>query len=458
MTGRRTFLQQLTSGTGSVLLASVCRRLFAEEELAETVPPRFVFVLEGNGLNPQQIHPPGIPFRPREERDVFRSFSLSGVQLPPALEPVADYRHRITILQGLSGRVAGGGHSNNFGALGAFNCKGGSGRSGQAVDVTIDANLGKKIGGIFPVVNLGISQNAADSVIYNSSCWGPGRKLPTFCDPFMAFTTLFGNSVGSDRRAVLDSQRDLLSFLRDDIRRAKIRLGSVDRQKLDVYLQACEELRARGNRLVDLSTEISHAAPRPDDKYHSGVETDRLDAHFEMAAAALISGLTNVVTIASGVGDPYFNVKFSGLDIPFGKHAIGHGGGLINLTADEMTTRIRRYHFELICRLMQKLERVPEGNHTMLDNTLIVYLSDAAEAHHSQCWEWPIVMLGDAGRRLTAGARYLSYPDYGRTGHRTVRNFYIALQQTVGIQGGFGHPDPNLRDLDQSGPLEELLG
>ena len=51
----------------------------------------------------------------------------------------------------------------------------------------------------------------------------------------------------------------------------------------------------------------------------------------------------------------------------------------------------------------KKLESIPEGNGTMPDNTVIVYLSDGAEGHHSRTWEWPFVMLGNAGGKLKAG-------------------------------------------------------
>ena len=125
----------------------------------------------------------------------------------------------------------------------------------------------------------------------------------------------------------------------------------------------------------------------------SAVETDRLDAHFDIAAAALIGGLTNVVTLASGVGNPFFSVRFTGLGIDFAKHGIGHGGTYNGMTWNVMSTTIRRFHFELIARLMKKLEAVPEGGGTMLDHTTIVYLSDAAEGHHSRCWEWPFVLI-----------------------------------------------------------------
>src|SRR4030095_15007528 len=111
-------------------------------------------------------------------------------------------------------------------------------------------------------------------------------------------------------------------------------------------------------------------APVVSDKYRSQVETDRLDAHFDLAAAALIGGLTNVVTIASGVGSPFFVVQFGGLGISVRKQSIGHGEPYKDRTWEDLAITIRRFHFELIARLMKKLEAVPEGHGTLLDNTL----------------------------------------------------------------------------------------
>ncbi len=312
--------------------------------------------------------------------------------------------------------------------------------------------------GIFPIINLGISQNPADTVIYNASCWAPGKKLPTHCRPDSAFGMLFGSAATGDRTHDALAQRDLLDYLAADIRRVERGLGGIDRGTLPSYLAACESLRHRQNRLVEVRDQIAEVAPIPDDKYQSLVETDRLDAHFELVAAALISGVTNVATIASGVGDPYFNVRFRGLGIEVGKHAIGHHGSFGGLTSEEMATRIRRFHFQLIARLMQQLDSVPERDGTMLDNTVIVYLSDAAEAHHSSCWEWPFVLLGKLGSRHHPGGAYLAYPGYGKQGHRTINNLYCTLLQAAGAPcNQFGHVDPQLNDLDQTGPLVELI-
>lgn len=119
---------------------------------------------------------------------------------------------------------------------------------------------------------------------------------------------------------------------------------------------------------------------------------------------------------------------------------------------------IRRFHFELIARLMKKLQSVPEGDGTVLDNTVIVYLSDGAERHHSSCYEWPMVLIGNLGGRLRTNGRYLCWPKYGVKGHRTIANLYCTLLHAAGApRDSFGDADLALKDFDQSGPLDELL-
>jgi len=233
----------------------------------------------------------------------------------------------------------------------------------------------------------------------------------------------------------------------------------VDREKMDALASAFESLHTTTERLVEVRERLKTAAPTPDDKCASEIETDRLDAHFELAAAAMIGGLTNVATIASGVGFPYFSIQFQGLGIDMPKHNIGHALYLKDdVTGWELSQKIRAFHFQLIARFMQKLQLVPEGDGTMLDNTVIVYLSDGAETHHSRCFEWPFVVLGNARGRLKTNGQYVVLPDYGRPGHRTINTLYTALLHAAGTpREEFGSPDPNLDTAMFRGPLPELL-
>jgi hypothetical protein len=328
------------------------------------------------------------------------------------------------------------------------------------VGPTIDGVLGRSFPGIYPNLVLGIAANADESVIFNCSADAPGRSLPTICRPDLAFSRLFGSVAEGQARASFAARRNLLDFMRDDVRRVQQRLGSVDREKLDSLAEAYDSLHTTTERLVEVRDKLKAAAVVQDDKFASAIETDRLDAHFSLAAAAMIGGLANVVTIASGVGFPYFNVLFQGLGIEMQKHQIGHALYLEDdVTGWELSQKIRAFHFQLIARFMDKLKSVPEGDGTMLDNTVIVYLSDGAETHHSRCFEWPMVVLGNVRGKLRTDGRYVVLPDYGRPGHRTINTLYNALLHAANLPGRdeFGSPDPNLdRDMYR-GPLAELL-
>lgn len=88
----------------------------------------------------------------------------------------------------------GGGHSNDFGALDASNAKGGVGSSGLPAAETIAFALGKKLGGVFPQIGLGISDRPEDTVICHRSASGRGKALPTPCNPDRARFTAAGSA------------------------------------------------------------------------------------------------------------------------------------------------------------------------------------------------------------------------------------------------------------------------
>jgi hypothetical protein len=302
-----------------------------------------------------------------------------------------------------------------------------------------------------------MSKRLENNVIYNISALEKDRPLPTMCKPDQAYAALFGSVANGAAKEEFAARNNLLDFLRRDIKKVQGELVGQEREQFDAYLESFETLRNRQSRLNEIEHTLREKGPAPNDKYTSEVETDRLDAQFDIGAAALICGLTNVLTLSSAAGIRDFDVTFKGLGINLDKHSIGHGGSFEGKKWDELYNIIRRYHMDLIAGLVRKLEAVREGDGTMLDNTVILYLSDGAEAHHSRCWEWPMVMLGNMGGKLKAG-RYVDYPGYGHKGHRTTANMYVTLLQLAGSQRtSYGVADPNLKDLDQHGPLEELL-
>ena len=66
--------------------------------------------------------------------------------------------------------------------------------------------------------------------------------------------------------------------------------------------------------------------------------------------------------------------------------------------------KIRNYNCQHAhVKLMQSLESVPEGNGTMMDNTLIVYTSGNADKQHTSASTWPFILLGNCGGQIKTG-------------------------------------------------------
>ncbi|MFM9963435.1 MAG: DUF1552 domain-containing protein [Planctomycetaceae bacterium] len=441
-----------------MLLNPVLMQLAAQAAGASSaVRKRFVFVVQCNGIDPNHVVPVGLPRRRDKElmtNDTTVATPLADHELPAPIAALTPFKDRLTIIRGLSGCIAEGGtggHSTNHGALGCY--PGSQGPMAQ----TIDWALGEACPGIIPCIGLGIMGKPDQTLNYNLSASAPGKAAPIQCAPEQAFKGLFGSVTGGVSRAQFDHRTSLLDFMVDDVRRARNALAGEERVALDPYLEAFAALHGRQGKIDAIKPALTAAMPKLDEKFAKPTETNRLESQFETGAAALIAGLTNVLTLTSGGGGQQY-VPFPELGIPIDGHDYGHGKGVNGKTYEDCFVAVRQYHCQLIASLAAKLQSVREGDGTMLDNTLIVYLSDSGEAHHPDLKDWPVVLLGGLVGKLQPGGRYLQTPTYGAKSHRTLSNLYLTLLQAAGKpRDKFGVPDNGLRGIDQTGVINELL-
>ena len=138
---------------------------------------------------------------------------------------------------------------------------------------------------------------------YRLSASGPGQACPIVCSPEMAFKSLFGSVAEGNSAKDFDQKANLLDFMIDDVKRAQSRLASEERAKLDGYLAAFDTLHSRQKQIAGLRESLKTNAPRIEgEKLRPSVSTTLLESQFEIGAAALIAGVTNVLLITSGGG------------------------------------------------------------------------------------------------------------------------------------------------------------
>ena len=452
MKSRRSILQSISLGASSLALAPFLNRYACSEEVVAEArtPKRFLFVVKSSGLQAEFINPEGL----QHGGDSIVDESLGDRKLAEGMESLEPFRNRLTILQGLSGRMCNPGHSSHYGALGAYK----AGAHSQPSDATIDGFLAQQLPSVFNHVGLKMGDGSQGTAYPAISAMGKNRQLPFQCNPELAFQNLFGSiAAGGDIKRNYLRTGNVLDAMSEDIRKLQKQLPQQGREKLDHYLGGFEALRDRRLKLVGMQDVLKRHAPEVSDKYTSKFSTDHLEAHFDMAASALITGITNVVTVHTCD----LNSSYQGLGITPKVHSVGHGASSGSMSSQECRNLIRKFHFNLISEVARKLESIPEDDGTMLDNTVIVYVSDNSDKHHSTATEWPMVVLGNMAGRLNSKGRYLAYPAYGKAGHHhTIGNWLTTLCHIAGTPvDHFGQPDFAIgKEKDQMGPLAELLG
>lgn len=463
MINRRDWLTGMAAG--SALMSPLTRSLAAQAAGAAAPPPpkRFVFVLFENGLRESEVQPLGLPMA----SETVRIRELAQLELPEkVIHPFAPFKDRMTLIQGLRGTHLNPNHGAGYGALSGLPQAPADKRRVRAE--SIDAALARVSPGLFPVVVLGINGGGTEtSTAYGISAWGQGKPIPIQCRPELAYESLFG-SAGADRNDFL-ARKNLLDFVASDLKHVRSGLGAAGKEQLDYHLDALQSLSTRWGKLGALKDDGKLAEHAPQPPGSPQLMPDVIAAQFDIAAAALTAGLTNVVTITSGLGGLSPNYKgFSNM----GQHSAGHGNPdpELGVRGSEIVRRAHQFMAERTAELLKRLESIPEGNGTMLDNTLVVFMSDSAERQHSQGTQWPVVLIGNVGGQLKTG-RLITYPmqaklienDYGDSREQgfgqptnpTLNRLFCTLLHAAGApRENFNLLVPG---LDENGPLAELL-
>jgi hypothetical protein len=479
-TTRRQILKGVSLGASGFILSPLVDQLVAHAEGAAGQTQRFVFVVKSSGLTPGELVPRGMTSelldigeavksgdnyatgKKLKPADKLLNRSLAGQELPVSLAPLAPFKDRMMILQGLSGNMVKGGHTSGYGAMSCVKGNGGSNGSGTPTAETIDSIMARKFPAVFSHLGLStvtrtMGSGSADSVCYPGiSAAGPGKALPFQGSPTQAYRTLFGSVASGSARKKFDLRSNVLDMMASDVRQLQKQVSAPEREKLTFHVEAIEDLQRRRVAIAKMSDQIRKGAPVVTENFTSTEVIDRLDAHFDLAAGALISGLTNVITIRpDGLGTPYTGLGINAVNV----HGIGHGVAPEGFESpDEARSAIRKYHLQQVAKLAAKLRAVPEGSGTMLDNTTIIYFSDVGDKHHASNREWPYIVIGDVGGKLKTTGRYVQYPGKGNAGHHTIANWWMTLlHATSQPQDEFGMKDSNVAAAAQKGPLVEFL-
>jgi hypothetical protein len=344
-----------------------------------------------------------------------RAFDLT----PSALSPLDPFRDHITIISNTDVRNAeafeapeiGGDHFRSSAVfltqMHPRQTQGSDVRVGTSLDQHYAQKFGQETA--IPSLQLCIENvDQAGGCSYGYSCvytdsisWAaPDQPLPMVRDPRSVFDVLFGvGATPQDRAERRSEDRSILDWIGQDVSRLKNTLGSVDRARLSDYLDDIREIERRLQR-VEAQNSSGEARELPGAPI--GVP-DSFEEHiklmFDLQALAFASDITRV--FAFKLGRDASNRVYADSGVSTGFHSASHHGD----REDRVTAfaRINRYHISMIPYFLDRLRRTPDGDGTLLDNTLVLYGSPMGNSNvhnHKRC---PLFLAGHAGGKLKGG-------------------------------------------------------
>lgn len=430
--GRRDFLAAMGLGAGSPLLGCIFDRLLPEAMGA--VNPgrkRFLMFTHGGSLLEQDY------------TCVVRS--PTDFDLTPVLAPLQPYKQDLIVLSKFYVPFDKRLHGNQYAVLSMMassNQNYGEPYGRPPGGISFDRFLANQIGGkdAFSSIAQGLHDGKNPAACLSAD--GQNKEFPAIGNPIEAYDRYFGNGVpgGStqDTQALLAQDRSVLDAVRGDIARMSSKLATPERAKLDQYLESLRGLERQLGELAKGQTTCEKPAKPTTSSDRISVAT--VDAHLSVQFAAHLCGLTRVSHFSlHGYGSPHH--AYSWLGDTTGYHLCHHNSNRA------MILKIETWVMTKVAELAGRLAKTAEGNGSMLDNSLLMFLNTCGGKHHNGSDTYSIQTLGRAGGALRTG-RYLSYG----IGAHSLADPYVAFANALDVPiKTFGNP------AHCKGPLPGLL-
>ena len=436
--GRRTILR----GAGAALALPFLDAMAPALSAAAKPAKRFGAVYVPNGIMMQN-------WTPKTEGAAF--------ELSPTLQPLAPYRDRLLVLSGLNcippPDAVDNAHpkaSTRF--LTDVPPKYTRGTADLRAGTSMDQIAAKEIGNQTQLASLEVGLESSESAgtcssgfscAYTSTIsWrAPTTPLPMEHDPRVVFERMFGDSGSTDgnaRRARMQADASILDSVIQKIGRLEKEFGAGDRAKLSEYFEAIRDVERRIQK-----SEQQHATELPTMEHPAGVPAkfdDYAKLMYDLIALAYQGDMTRIFTFM--IGREQSGRTFPEFGIPDAHHAISHHQN--DPVRLGKLAKVNAYHITLFTRLLEKLKATPDGDGSILDNSIMIYGSGMSNGNAHDPKNLPIIVLGGGSGQIKGG-RHIQYPK-----DTPLANLHLTVLDMLGV-----HID---HIGDSTGEFKELSG
>ncbi len=335
-------------------------------------------------------------------RDWTPTRSGTDFEYSPILKPLEPLHEHVTVVSNL--RNKGGESTNPHGIIEEtwLSCVAPDSRDRSASGlrgVTADQLAARVIGRETPLPSLELCGEPGGAINYRT----PQQPLPLEGNPRNVFYTMFGQGdTYEERIAILNYSGSLLDYVRDATARLNGKLDPADRVRVSDYLDSVREVETRIQKLEAGARELSglpDAPLGPPDDF-----TELLDIQFEMIALAFQTDQTRIASMRM-IREASMRV-FSNVDVQEAFHPLSHHKN--DESSFDRLVRIQHYQTERMARFAERLKAIPDGDGSLLDQSIILFGSNMSDSDLHNNNPLPSVLVGRGGG--IRGGQHLAYP------------------------------------------------
>ena len=398
-------------------------------------PKRFAVLFMGNGVNENHWGAVG---------------SGAEMTLAQSLSPLESLKHKVNVINGLFNKNSTGQgiHPAQTGSLlsGAPIQRGPVIHAGITVDQMIANHVGQET--LQPSIVLACEQPMTGyhetnfSMAYSShiSWQNADSPVPNEVYPALAFDTLFENRGSLRNLSILDRVRESAASLSRQV-------STTDQHKLDEFMTSVREVEKRVDGMrksQEQAEDLAKLKNRPVftmERPANGLPEDFREHTRMMCDIIALAFQTDKTRVASLLlARDLSALYYPFLDVRNGHHAASHD----NLS--DAYERIARFHLSQMAYLATKLDAMPEGDGTVLDNSCLMFLSNLWNGSKHVSTQLPVVLAGGLGGTLETG-RSLDYLNAGDE-NRKMCSLFLGIMDRMGVKlSSFGDAETRLRDL-----------
>jgi hypothetical protein len=429
---RRTFLRGMGTAIALPLLDAMIPARTALAQTAAKPTPHLGFIYFPHGAVMNQ-------WTPKTEG--------AGFELSSILKPLAPFQKQLTVVSGLANRpaVSPAVHAITPGTW--LSCVHPRASQDPYGGPTVDQIAARHIGQDTPFPSLEIATEVRGgggscdrdfgcSYAGTISFRTPSNPLPMENDPRKLFQRMFGQGDTPEERKRISKQYssvlDLVSQEAADLQRS---LGPQDRAMVSDYLETVREIERRVEKMD--ARDLSHVnIPDTPGGIPPSFE-QHINLLFDLVAVAYQANMTRVFSFmmaAEVSGLTYNQIGVSDAFHPLSHHNNEQG-------KMERLAKIQTYHTDIFAKFLAKLQKMPDGDGTMLDHSIILYGSNMSNSNLHNHDPLPTALVG--GWKSVKGGQHLRYPD-----QTPLANMLLTILDRAGV--------PEEKIGDSSGKFAEV--